>query len=324
MEIEKTLLPQQMPASLQDMPLTDQLSYELGQAHQYNVTQSQAIGYTLLNRHMLGEVAPIIEIGGFMSEITSSSRQWAGIQLATLERPVLQIDLPGHGTSSPVSARQGFDWVMKRSADSQVAPIIETISALLPDEGRDYFGYSQGALYSLISAGALEGSAASNVLAVDVPGTDKRITAALQINYIFRDGRSGKAQFLKEAKVRGIIGSFEEFEDNDYVKPSTPSTPFFKNNPGIVALNLFASANARPIALPAIDTLTRIEHSQTLILTGSRSSVSSAEAIQEHIDSLTPEQQDRIQQRVIEGDHNITDVRMMPWLAQQAAALYQN
>ena len=83
------------PKSLAEMPVEATLMDEVTDVRQMNVSNGHSIGYTLLNKHMIGEVPPIVSIGGFTGDLTTPDRAWEGVQLATLERPVMQLDLPG-------------------------------------------------------------------------------------------------------------------------------------------------------------------------------------------------------------------------------------
>lgn len=211
------------------------------------VARSVEVGYALLNRHRIGEAAAIVAIGGFLSDLTMPDRAYEGVQLAALDRPVLMLDLPGHGLSSPHDRQQAVDLCIHRTADSQAAPLVDAVQELLgSDDQLDYFGISHGALVSLKSAELDPADRVITVFGIDLPAIKKRKTLGLQAGYMVKDNIVGRRQYLEALKDSPFQTDFEVFKETYAANAPARAQNFIKKNPGLFVLNLFASINARP------------------------------------------------------------------------------
>jgi pimeloyl-ACP methyl ester carboxylesterase len=305
-------------------PPSDDLLHETQDVRVVEVAKDVRVGYTLLNRRLIGEASAIVAVGAFMSDLTSPDRAYEGIQLATLERPILMLDLPGHGLSSPHSVRQVLDLCLRRSADSGAAPLVEATSTLLGSEDEiDYFGISHGSLISLKSAELDPVDRVKTVFGIDLPAVKKRLTLGLQAGYMITDGLIGRREYLKA--LEGTVFS-EDYEDfKELFAPNAPERAgsFLRNDKKLFFLNLFSSINARPVALDSWSKIMNETSASISVITSENGSISDPEAIAAFILNLPDHFQERSHQTVIAGeDHNIGIVHLMPRVVAWAKAAY--
>lgn len=305
--------------------LPDQLLEELTDPRTVDVSSSQQIGYLLLNRHLVGEEKPIVAIGGFMSDVTTPDRAWEGANLAALERPVLMLDMPGHGQSSPHSTEQIINLCFRRSADKQAEPVTEAVQRLLnPEDAIDYFGISHGSYLSLKATEQDPNDRVDTVFGIDVPAVKRQLTLGLQIGYVVADNVLGRKKYLEQLEGTEFDKDYEAFKDVHETYGVERANNFIRNNPGLFALNLISSVNARPGALASWKSVLDTKKTSVRVVTSGNGSVSDPYAIKEFIDELPDEQKVRSSQRVIPNeDHNIGIVQMMPRAVQWAEEAYR-
>jgi pimeloyl-ACP methyl ester carboxylesterase len=309
-----------------DNPLPDRLLSEVSDVLSVEVARNVSIGYTLLNRHLIGDASPIVAIGGFMSDLTTPDRAYEGTQLATLQRPVMMLDMPGHGISTPHSSRQVIDLCIKRTADSQAGPLVEAVQQVLnPNDEIDYFGISHGSLLSLKSAEHDPGDRVRTVFGIDIPAVKRRLTLDVQASYMVKDGMKGRKKYLEALKGTEFEQDFEIFKEAFAEYAPERADSFMKNNFGLFVLNLFASINARPVAFDSWKKIMDTKKAKVSVVTSENGGISNPAAIATFIDHLPEDQQERSKQTVIEGeDHNIAIVHLMPRAAAWAKAAYDS
>lgn len=302
------------------------LLQEVSDVRAIEVAKNIDVGYTLLNRSLLGERAAIVAIGGFMSSLTTADRAWEGVQLAALERPILMLDLPGHGKSSPHSSRQIVDLCMRRSADSEAAPLVEAVQRVLgADDKVDYFGISHGSYMSMKSAELDPGDRVNTVFGIDLPAVKRRFTLGLQAGYIVADNIIGRKKYIEALKDTEFQHDFDAFKDAFDLNSPERAPSFIKSNTGLFILNLFASINARSGALDSWQRVMDNKSAKVSIITSENGHISDPEAIADFIGTLPADQQERSRQTVIHGeDHNIGITHLMPRAAAWAKEAYKS
>jgi len=305
-------------------PPNSEILDEISDLRSVDVSASTEIGYLLLNRHLIGEAPAVVSVGGFLSDLTTPDRAYEGVNLASLQRPVLMLDLPGHGMSSPHSHKQITDLCIRRSADSQAEPLTEAVQKLLgTQDAIDYFGISHGALMSLIMTEQDPGDRVESVFGIDLPAVKRRFTLGLQAGYIVTDNLIGRRKYISELSGSEHEADYERFKAifESFGIEAAPS--FIKNNSGLFVLNLFASINARPVALDSWAKILRTKTADIHVITASESSVSDSVKINEFIETLPAEHKARSHQNLIEGeDHNIGIVHLMPRAVEWARSAY--
>jgi pimeloyl-ACP methyl ester carboxylesterase len=284
----------------------DRLVSELTDVKAVAVSPSVNVGYTYLNRHLTGEKSAIVAMNGFMSDVTTPDIAYTGAQLASLGRPVLMLDIPGHGFSTPHNTKQIIDLCFKRKADSEAAPIQEAIQRLLnPNDSIDYFGISHGGLLVTKSAELDPNDRVDNIFVLDMPGVKRRTSLGLQIGYMLFDNILGRRKTLEALKNAGAVEEFEEFKAAYSELDVTRADSFVENNTGLFLLNLFASINARPVALDSLQKILAEKSTVVSLATSEHGHTTDHRAIQSFIDELPEEQRQKIFQEVILGeDHN--------------------
>jgi pimeloyl-ACP methyl ester carboxylesterase len=293
----------------------DRLLAESRDFRTVDVAKGVQIGYTLLNRHRIGEESPVVSIGAFMSDVTTPDRGWEGVQLATLDRPVLMLDLPGHGLSTPHDAKQTTDLCFRRDAASEARPLTDAVQRILnPNDRIDQFGISHGAYLSLKVAEQDPGDRVGTIFGLDLPAVKRRTTLGLQAGYIVMDGMIGKKEYLKAIEGTAFDADYESFKEAFDADGHEHAPKFVRNNPGLFAINLLvASINARDGALKAWKNIMDDKSTDIAVVTSDNGHVSDPDAIDSFITRLPPEQQKRSSQRVIPGeDHNIGIVHLIP------------
>lgn len=290
-----------------------QLARELTDVRAWPVSGSAEVGYTLLNQHRYGEEPAIVSVGGFMSSLTSADRAWEGVQLAALDRPVLMLDLPGHGLSAKNSARQIIDLCFRRDGSSQATPLTDAMLQILGEDPVDLFGNSHGGLMTLhMGAQAPDGTVRS-IFNIDTPAMQQQATLRLQAGYLVKDGMRGRKTYLEAlsgSEHEANLEAFKKFFDSKTV-PDTRS--FARNNMGLMLLNLVSSVNASPGAFLPLWQIMNNTSTHVRLITSEKGSVSAPQAIQSYIESLPEAQQHRISQEVItDEDHNVGIVHLMP------------
>jgi len=305
--------------------IPSQLIEELSDPRTVEVTTSQQIGYLLLNRHLIGEEMPIVAIGGFMSDVTTPDRAWEGVNLAALERPVLMLDMPGHGQSSPHSREQIIDLCFRRSANKQAEPITDAVQRLLDPEGEiDYFGISHGSYMSLKATEQDPNDRVDTVFGIDLPAVKRRFTTGLQLGYVVTDNVLGRKKYIEQLQGTEFERDYEVFKALHDTLGIECANNFMKNNPGLFALNLVSSVNARPGALSSWESVLDSKSTSVRVVTSENGSVSDPEAINEFIEKLPQSKQKRSSQQVVANeDHNIGIVHMMPRAVQWAESAYE-
>lgn len=274
---------------------------------------------------MIGEDRPIVAIGGFMSDVTTSDRAWEGVSLASLNRPILMIDMPGHGQSSPHSREQIIDLCFRRSSDKQAEPVTEAVQRLLdPNESIDYFGISHGGYLSLKATEQDPSNRVETVFGIDIPAVKRRCTVGLQIGYIVTDNVLGRKEYLKQLQGTDFEHDYEMFKAIHDTLGVKRADSFIKKNPGLFVLNLLSSVNARGGALASWKTIMDTKSASVRVVTSENGSISDPRSIGDFIKELPPEQRARSSQLVVTGeDHNIGIVHMMPRAADWAKAAYE-
>ena len=310
-----------------DQSLNEHLLAEAQDVRTVHVSESKEVGYCLLNRNLLGEERPVVAVGGFMSDLTTPDRVWEGLHLASLARPVLMLDLPGHGLSSPHTFRQTYDLCVRRSLDSQVEPMTEAIQGLLePGDPIDYFGISHGGLAALKMTEQDPQDRVGTVFGIDIPAVKKRWTLEMQFGYLVADNFLGRRRYLKKPEHGEQISDFQAFR-RAYVarSESDQAESFIKNNPLLCLSNLFASVDARPVALEAWARIMADKTTAVHVVTAERSNVSKHAAISSFIASLAENARARSRQTVILGeDHNISSVYLMSRSVEWARKAYES
>ena len=290
------------------------------------VTESKRVGYSLLNKHLLGEERPVVAVGGFMSDLTVPGRVWEGLHLASLARPILMLDLPGHGFSSPHTFRQTYDLCVRRSLESQAEPMTEAVQRLLESgEPIDYFGISHGGLVALKMTEQDPQDRVETVFGIDLPAVKRRWTLEMQFGYLVVDNLLGRRKYLQAPALGTQISDFEAFS-RSYFARSENARPekFIKNNPLLFLSNLFASVDARPIALEAWGRIMADKTAAVHVVTAEQSSVSDHGAIESFINSLNADARARSQQTVVPGEnHNIGLAYLMPRSLEWARKAYE-
>lgn len=313
------------PASLYKIEdLGEQIITEISDVRTVPVSANTNVGYTLLNRHLIGEKSAIVAIGGFMSDLTTPDRAYEGIQLSTLERPVLMLDLPGHGLSTPHSKQQIVDLCFHRDANTQAAPLTAAVGKILGrNDPIDLFGVSHGSLMSLFIANQDPGHRVANVFGVDLPAVRRRSTIGLQAGYILFDGLIGRRKYLSCLEDTPHELDFNNFKDRFAELHVAPAKKFTEQDKRLFLINLFFSVNARPVALSTWRELMHNTTTKVEVATGSESNVSDHRAIAEFISSLPLDKKRRSRQVVLPGeDHNIGIVHLMPRAVDWAQAAY--
>lgn len=307
------------------LKMDSQLEFEISDIRTVNVSTSQEIGYTLLNRELLGDVSPIVAPGSFMSDLTTVSRAYEGVSLASLDRPVLMIDILGHGHSSPHNLQQIYDLCFNRSIEKQATPLLETVLAVLSDNDPiDYFGISYAGLLSLEMARNDPGDRVNNVFGLDIPAVKKRWSLGVQLGYILLDGQIGRNQYKKYLKNSPAFINFDNFSDDFNCLEIEQASSFIKNNPSLAGLNMLMSISARPVAFDIWSEIMEQKSASVDIVTAELSRVSDYQEIELFIDSLVAEYQSRCYQTVIHGeDHNIGMAHLIPRAVNWASQAYK-
>jgi pimeloyl-ACP methyl ester carboxylesterase len=289
-----------------------------------NVSVNTQVGYVVLNQHLRDSEPAIVAVGGFMSDITTPDRAWEGVHLARLNRPVYLLDMPGHGFSSPHSRQQVIDLCLGRSVDSQADPLTDAVLKLLdPTHPVDYFGISHGALLSLKMTEQDPEDRIRTVFGIDMPAVRRRFTLGLQAGYIVSDNIIGRKKYLEALAGSDQEADYEKFKAMHQELSTQRAKSFIHNNPGLFFLNLFASVNARPVALETWTNVLKEKTARIEVVTAGNSGVSDARAIQAFIESLSPAEQRRSHQTVIENEnHNIGMVHLMPRAVAWARSAY--
>jgi len=288
------------------------------------VTPSVTIGYTLLNRHLIGEIPAIVSPGGFLSDVTSPDRAYEGTQLASLQRPVLLVDMPGHGLSTPNSPRQIFDFEIRRDSSSQAAPMLEAIQRVLGTTDQiDYFGNSHGGHLALKMTELDPEDRVGTVFGIDIPAVKKRSTVGLQIGYAIVDGILRRKEYLSALAGTEAEADYKKFKEAYSQMAPTRADSFLKKNPGMFLINLVFSGNASPLALRAWANIMDHKSAHVSIVTSENGHVSSPQAIGDFIAQLPEGQKVRSRQTIALGEnHNLAMVHLMPRAVQWAKAAY--
>lgn len=309
----------------QSIVVDGQLWFEIGDIRTVDVSMSQKIGYTLLNRELLGEASPIVAPGGFMSDLTTASRAYEGASLAGLGRPVMMVDIPGHGRSSPHNLWQTYDLCFNRSLEQQAAPLLESVLAVLPDNDPvDYFGISYGGLLSLEMTRNDPGDRVVGVFGLDIPAVKKRWSLGLQLGYLLLDGQIGHRQYKNYLADSSAFADFASFSDEFSRLGVEPAPSFFRNNPGLAGLNMLMSPAARPTALDAWGGIMEQKSAAVEVVTAELSNISDYRAIELFIDSMATEHRSRCRQTVVLGeDHNIGMAPLIPRAVAWASQAYE-
>ena len=304
----------------------ERLIREVCEIRTVDVSPSDQIGYTLLNRHLIGEECPVVAVGGFLSDLTTVERAWEGIHLAELHRPILMLDMPGHGLSSPHGFRQTYDLCVRRRVDSQARPMTEAVQKTLqPEDQIDYFGISHGALLSLKMTEQDPEDRVGNVFSIDLPAVKKRWTLGMQLGYVVIDSLIGRKRYFEEIKHNPCSRDFEAFEREFSELDVEKADSFIKSNPGLFLCNLVASVGARPVAIETLRRIMEEKSASVKVMTAERSSVSDYRAIEAFIGSLSPEHRQRCRQTVVEDeDHNIGRCQLMPRSVAYAKEAYDS
>lgn len=307
-----------------DNALRNELVNEITDLRTVEITASTRIGYLLLNKHLLGEASPIVSVGGFMSDLTTPDRAWEGVNLASLQRPVLMLDMPGHGLSTPHNRKQITDLCISRSADSQAEPLVDAVQKLLnPEDEIDYFGVSHGGLLGLKMTEKDPGDRVITVFGLDIPAVKRRTTVGLQAGYLVSDNLIGRRKYLKALKGTSQEADYERFKREHELLGIKQAPSFVKNNPGLFILNLISSINASPVALDSWKNIMASKSSSVRITTSASGSVSDPKAIEEFINKLPQNHQLRSSQIIVDGeDHNIGIVHLMPRAVEWAQEAY--
>lgn len=301
-----------------------QLLEEAGNFRPLNVSPTTTIGYTILNEHLMREVSPVVSIGGIASDILPD-RAYEGAQLAALCRPIIMLDMPGQGLSTAHKRRQIFDLTIKRDTASQAAPLVDAVQKLAGSDPVDFFGISHGGHLALKCTELSNGDLVSNVLAIDLPAVQRRFTVPLQIGYMFIDGYLGKRKYLESLQGSELEEDFNRFKEEFLALHEERGSVLFKNNPGLMALNFFMSANARAGSLRSWQRILDRKSTYVTVVTGEKSSITNPHAINEFIAEQSPAGQARSRQIVIEGeDHNIGLIHLMPRAVAWAKAAYSH
>lgn len=319
-----TRLKPQIEAKNLPLPASERLMSEVGDIKTARVSASQKIGYTLLNRQLLGEVAPVVAPGSFMSDLTTPSRAYEGLALASLGRPVMMVDMPGHGLSSRHNPRQTYDLCFKRSLKQQVSPLVEAVlSVLSPEDQIDYFGISYGSLLALEMTRDDPNDRVDCVFGVDLPAVKKRWSLGLQLGYLLIDGRIGR-RFYNDQLFGGLVAdSFDNFSDDFNRLGVEPASSFIRNNPTLNGLSMLMSPGARPLALDCWQEIMDQKSTSVEVVTAELSSVSDYQAIDIFINSMMSEHQRRSRQTVVYGeDHNIGMAPLIPRAVDWARQAY--
>lgn len=302
-----------------------QLLSEIADLRTAPVSLSRKVGYTLLNRHRLGQAPAIVAPGGFMSDLTAAGRVYEGISLAGLGRPVMMVDLPGHGLSSPHSFRQTRGLCFERRVERQAAPLVDSVLAVLPpDDPIDYFGLSYGGLLAIEMARADPGDRVGKVFGLDLPAVKKRWSLGLQLGYLLVDGRIGCRQYRQYLADEPLFEHFDNFLADFERLGIEPAAKFPRNDPVLAGLNLFMSVGARPAALDAWSEVMEQKSAKVDVVTAEFSRVSDHEAIETFINSMKLAHQRRSRQTVLEGeDHNAGMAPLIPRAVTWAARAYE-
>ncbi len=303
-----------------------QLAEELTDLRTVDVSTSQQIGYLLLNKHLLGEASAVVAIGAYMGDLTTDDRAWEGANLATLDRPILMIDMPGHGLSSPHTPAQTIDLCFRRSANMQVEPIVEAVQKVLPSDNDpiDYFGLSQGGYLALKATELDPGDRVNTVFGVEIPAVKTRSTIGLQIGYVAVDNLINRRRYLDQLEGTVFANDLDEFKEMRKELEVPRAKSFVRNNPGLFMLNLLASYNARPGALDAWQSILETKKSTSVpITTSENGTVSDPDAIASFIEDLPTGQKQRSNQRILKGgDHNATITHLAPRAVEWAREAY--
>lgn len=298
---------------------------EIADIRTVEVARDFRIGYTMLNQQLAGEASPIIAFGGFNSDLTTPSRGWEGFQLARLGRPVLMLDMPGHGLSSPHNKSQIIDLTFRRDSTSQALPMVDAIQKLIdPEETADVWGLSHGAQLGLRATELDPGDRIRTAFVLDLPAVKKQTTIGLQIGYLLKDNIIGRRQYLEKLEGTDAERNFIQFEAEFNELGVERAPGFAKNNTGLFLLNLVSSVNASPVSLRSWARIMDEKSARVTAVTSAEGHVSDPEAIADFIYNLSPEHQARSRQTIVpKEDHNIGIVHLMPravaW-AQQAFA----
>ena len=309
-----------------DQPPSERLLAEAEEIRTAAVTESNKVGYSLLNKHLLGEERPVVAVGGFMSDLTTPVRVWEGLHLASLNRPILMLDLPGHGFSSPHTFRQTYDLCVRRSLESQAEPMTEAVQGLLePGDPIDYFGISHGGLVALKMTEQDPQDRVETVFGIDLPAVKRRWTLEMQFGYLLVDNLLGRRKYLRTPALGTQISDFEAFSRSYSARSeNSRAEGFIKNDPLLFLSNLFASVDARPIALEAWGRIMADKTTAVHVVTAERSSVSDHEAIESFINSLDADARARSRQTVVPGEnHNIGLAYLMPRSLEWARKAYE-
>lgn len=300
---------------------------EIGDVRTVEVARGVDIGYTLLNKHLLGDSPAIVAIGGFMSSLTSADRAYEGVQLASLQRPVLMLDLPGHGKSSPHNKHQIIDLCIRRhqTADSQAAPLTEAVQRLLPpNDVLDMFGVSHGSLMAFIMTSQDPGDRINTVFGLDVPAVKKRLTLALQFGYIVKDNILGKRPYIAALKETTAQSDYETFKSLYESLKVPPANSLIRANTGLFFLNLFRSINATTVALDAWQQVMDTKSASINAVISEKGSVSDATVLLDFVASLPEEHRHRSSITVVpDENHNIGKTELLPRAVLWAEAAYK-
>lgn len=292
-------------------PLID----ELTDLRQHVMAGGVAIGYMLLNRRI--DAKPIVAINGFMSDLASSDGAYFGSNLAALERPVLMLELPGHGRSTPHTSRQIIDLCFRQNANSQAEPLVETVDHIFsgPDQF-DMVGISHGALMAVKIAELDPAARARRLLGIDLPAVRNRNTLELQVSYMVLESIIGKRRSTDAMRRTGLMEDFEVFKKTYEALGVQRSLPFYRKNPGLFFLNLFRSINASDEGLKSLRAVLANTYTEVELKTSEKGRISNPANIAKFITELPPEQARRVHQEIILGeDHNLGRTELLPRVA---------
>ncbi len=239
-------------------------------------------------------------------------------------RRVLAMDMEGHGRSTPVSSRTSVDLCMRRSTRLQAEPLVDTALSVLGDEAAvaDYVGVSHGARLCLEYVRSLGGS--GTVCGVDLPAVSKQNTVAMQYGYIRKDNHHGRKEYAGRLNGTQLERDFDEFAGwyDDQEVERSPN--FAIKNPKLFMMNLVRSVNAGNGSLALMRDVLDTTSVDIRLMTSGRGSVSNPEAIRSFMETLPPDQADRMSQLVLPNeDHNIGYTPIMQRIGQWAASQFE-
>lgn len=295
----------------------DQLLAEVCDIQTLDTPQGMRIGYTLLNRHLFEDSVPVVSIGGFLADLTTPERAWEGVQLAALGRPVLMMDMPGHGFSSPHTLKQSVELSLRRRTDSQAKPFVNAVQQIFGKERViEYFGISHGAHLALKATELESNDRVRAIYGVDIPAVKKRLSLGLNIGMMLNNtiGRKRYLTALRDTEYEKDFERFKQlFEEKGPERARWPG----RNNLGLFIVNIFMSVNASNDGLKTMRKVLTRKNTIIYAMTSQKGTVSSPNAINKVIDSLPKTEKHRVEQIVFDNEnHNIG----LPYLLPRAVA----